>query len=1218
MRQNLKTQPSIIHVVSALAVVLLAVAATNDQVTQTATGAFSGITGLESEAALQPETTAEETNTVNLQQGLQGFWRFDDPKVSRGYSLQFDGDDEIALGTNILDNYTGFSTTAWVRLNRTISGDNDDRILGKEDVYLWGITNQSSSSKADIENWLSTSSNWKGDYVATGIIESGKWYFLTSTWNGTHLKQYVDESMVAQYTPATSKLGNSTNNIYIGSRGGSQYLNGEIDSLRIYSHALSSSDIQDLYEERPVSSEGLVLHQDFNEGPENCDLISNSACLKDDSGNSNDGTPQGFDDNLLNTGSGWVQETPLNRPTIKDYSKNTHKGSFYGGNNGKLKNFDFNASSGWTEGRVGDSALKFDGENDYLSVDHSLSRSSFSYSFWFSPPQDWSSGSGREDVYYGADNAFSRPHITFNRENDGRIGAYLTIDGTNTRIKTSTSEWSSDKWYHLVFTFNGSRLYSYVDGIREGSDTQLGSHHEQKAFDLASSGGDDIGRIDDFRIYQRALSSSEVKSLYQGESVTEGLVGRWNFEAGDRKTAYDTSDLGRIGILGTRSVDVDGSKFSFDSDFGVSDEVALSSWVKLNRLGTREDAAESCEHILDSGSFEESGFYWIETGSVKQKVYCDMETAGGGWTRVVDRDYEKEDDCPSEWSSKKSGQVCGPDESGVDYVRFDNLENLTYDEVFIKSKLWEDGSNDAFDSCDSSSGGGGCPSDKEISYNKMIADGISLYSGSQHIHTYAFGHDQSSSYGCPRYGGPSPPEGWSRGEDEEYSCTNTNSNDGWSNNFGISETVRDVTTNSSDFYVTLSSDQSVSNEQQGVEDLEIYVRGSGSSASVSGGDREYYIQEKGEWYKVHEFRRGGSQSLNVKGGDINTEVLVVGGGAGGGSDNAGGGGAGGIIHRKNLVISEGSHPIRVGKGGMGDDGNEQDGQYDSANECPGDDGGNTTAFGLVAMGGGGGAGGAGCDTGGGNVGGSGGGASGETNGAIGEGIQSSLPSGGMGHDGGQDTSGAAGGGGGAGEPGTDANSSDQCGNGGDGYQTDINGTLMYYGGGGGGAPENNQNPDSGWCDGGIGGGGDGGLGTNAEDGTDGLGGGGGGAGYNGDYIGGDGGNGIVIVKYKTDILSGKPSYNLRVKGNQLIAEVEGSTINSRITRGRWQNIGMTYNESYLSVFSNSNIETKKSDDLSINSERRFISGNGLTGKVDEMRIYNRSLSQMEVQRLAFQ
>ena len=190
-----------------------------------------------------------------------------------------------------------------------------------------------------------------------------------------------------------------------------------------------------------------------------------------------------------------------------DYSGN--------GNDGSL-------SGGVTQGATGilnDTSYSFDGSDDHISVTFDLPTLSFSYTFWFSPPSDWSPGTGREDFYYGSSGTSARPHITFDRAGNGKIGIFVTIDGTNyDDVKTSTSNWSSNDWYLISFTWDGSNFDVYVNGQLENTIQHSGTHKSQNSFDLASSNGDDIGKLQHFRIYNHALTAQEVQYLYSVSS----------------------------------------------------------------------------------------------------------------------------------------------------------------------------------------------------------------------------------------------------------------------------------------------------------------------------------------------------------------------------------------------------------------------------------------------------------------------------------------------------------------------------------------------------------------------------------------------------------------------------------------------------------------------------------------------------------------------------
>jgi hypothetical protein len=272
----------------------------------------------------------------------------------------------------------------------------------------------------------------------------------------------------------------------------------------------------------------------------------------------------------------------------------------------------------------------------------------------------------------------------------------------------------------------------------------------------------------------------------------------------------------------------------------------------------------------------------------------------------------------------------------------------------------------------------------------------------------------------------------------------------------------------------------------------------------------------GQEYRVHSFTSTGNSTFTVNslGTSPLVDVLVVAGGGGGGNDNAGGGGAGGCIFSEGVTVSAQSYTITVGAGG-----GAQSGEY------PGLDGGGSSALGISCTGGGGGGGGSQGQNG--RNGGSGGGCGGEGQpNTVGSGIS------GQGFPGGREGAvgdGNGGGGGGKGGPGGAAGTGNvsQSGNGGVGgdfssYFGTSYGESGYFAGGGAGAVGNGPTgttPPSNFGNGGLGGGGDHGK-NNAptyfgESGIDGTGGGGAGSAYTGSQYGtpGDGGNGIVLIRY---------------------------------------------------------------------------------------------------------
>ena len=320
----------------------------------------------------------------------------------------------------------------------------------------------------------------------------------------------------------------------------------------------------------------------------------------------------------------------------------------------------------------------------------------------------------------------------------------------------------------------------------------------------------------------------------------------------------------------------------------------------------------------------------------------------------------------------------------------------------------------------------------------------------------------------------------------------------------------------------------------------------GASASYPTGGTVTTYSSGGVNYRVHSFLSNANFVASVSG---TADMLIVGGGGGGGNYLGGGGGGGEVLYVQNRTLSAGTYAVVRGNGGLGGQNNTDDGQIGSGSYF----GSNYASTNLYARPGG-------AASGHGNgsastsgtyatvvssttISGTGNGGGGASAGAsAGQGATPttrtvSAPSGETwtlysnkaGGNGTQGGSHASGGGGGA----NGIANAGAWGNGGPGIQINIDGNNYYWGGGGGGGSI--TRPSSGG-NGGLGGGGGGGhenngggsgggsainagaaAGGHTAGGDAGANtGGGGGGGSHGDYDGGDGGTGIVIVRYPTN------------------------------------------------------------------------------------------------------
>eukprot|EP00960_Hanusia_phi_P059578 764221-Hanusia_phi.AAC.1 len=275
--------------------------------------------------------------------------------------------------------------------------------------------------------------------------------------------------------------------------------------------------------------------------------------------------------------------------------------------------------------------------------------------------------------------------------------------------------------------------------------------------------------------------------------------------------------------------------------------------------------------------------------------------------------------------------------------------------------------------------------------------------------------------------------------------------------------------------------------------------------------------------------------------DIVADILIVGGGGAGGGRQGAGGGGGGVMYLTDQKVAAGTYTVVVGNGGAGT----------NAESTPGGKGYASSFGSFTAYGGGGGAGFSGhalnfnaasyviASGGGGRGWGTSASNNGYSNGGTSNGNTLLTQNGGVGYSGGrgwQNYGGDAattstiyallgGGGGGAGGVGQDATPTSnvaptyvgKAGDGGPGVEVNIiGGSANFYGGGGGGGSWVSSGDLTGA--GGVGGGGAGRNNAVGTAGTAHTGGGGGGGGF-ANQIGGAGGSGVVILRYKTSIVA---------------------------------------------------------------------------------------------------
>ncbi len=308
--------------------------------------------------------------------------------------------------------------------------------------------------------------------VDAGSLVTNTWQHVGFTYDGETLISYYNGAQVATDTSPSGTIDNSSSNINIGQNTNyaGRNFTGLIDDVRIYNRALSSGDVSELYANgNPGGS--LVGWWKLDEG--------SGTITEDASGNGNHGT--------LTNGPAWIT----------------------GKKNG---------------------GISFDGSN-YVDTGPFTLPATVSFCAWIMPNVQPSA----YKFYLGSDNGAGDSGIAI--ANDSSNYFYVSIkNGYYGQVVSFTA----GAWYHICAVGNTSTgaPTMYVNGIVQSGGTSgvisggaNGGNLYIGATPRASSTWSD-SKVDDVRIYNRALTAADVQGLYDASSknITQnGQLGSGRF-----------------------------------------------------------------------------------------------------------------------------------------------------------------------------------------------------------------------------------------------------------------------------------------------------------------------------------------------------------------------------------------------------------------------------------------------------------------------------------------------------------------------------------------------------------------------------------------------------------------------------------------------------------------------------------------------------------------
>ncbi|QIY91515.1 endo-beta-N-acetylglucosaminidase H [Chryseobacterium gallinarum] len=219
----------------------------------------------------------------------------------------------------------------------------------------------------------------------------------------------------------------------------------------------------------------------------------------------------------------------------------------------------FNSGSGTTI-PTGSYALSLDGSTTSGAAGNiNLSGSALSFEGWIKPSSFKSAFpyiSSIMGTEVGDNNS------AFLRLGDGNLAnnkLQFVVSINNVQQKlASTTALSTNTWYHVAATYDGATMKLYINGVLDASKAQAGNVNSNGAFNvgyLYNVSRNFNGKIDEVRVWKRALSQTEISQNMCGVSVPAStLAAYWKFNEGTGSSVQDTSGNGMsLTLTGTNA-----------------------------------------------------------------------------------------------------------------------------------------------------------------------------------------------------------------------------------------------------------------------------------------------------------------------------------------------------------------------------------------------------------------------------------------------------------------------------------------------------------------------------------------------------------------------------------------------------------------------------------------------------------------------------------------
>ena len=490
------------------------------------------------------------------------------------YGTRFNGNGYIS-GLPTIQNTSGeFSVSMW--FNTTVNPSVQHTMLGgikeqgtNDSVFALKMLNDGYSKL-----YLRGTDGTLHILADTVDATDGNWHHLVATVSSSSGVFYVDGQQVDS---ATISNNITVDNLLIGAENNrgtlspTNYFDGDIDQVRVFSKALSSAEVSKLY----GNGAGEIA----------CEYTSTT--------------------DIVNYPTG---TTPVAYYKLDNSSEDFSTG----GNDGTDTNIEYRF------GRYGQAAV-FNGSSSYIEsgISTDILNSDYTISFW-------GKSTSSTGIFLNTSNGttpFVRLDFTFN----GDLYFYHRNSSNTAHFDASIVSGMDDgNWHHVVITKDNTNVKAYKDGSLVGTITSTsGTYSNSTTFQFGRNNYNTNGAynfngdIDQIRIFSTALSASQVTELYNEKPETDTSTFKTVLYTGDGGTQY-ISNVGidletNGGLVWIKNRDASHNHILFDSVRGDGNGNGYYDRIMSNTTDAQQDTITDAISSLDS-----NGFTVVSAGSGSQ------------------------------------------------------------------------------------------------------------------------------------------------------------------------------------------------------------------------------------------------------------------------------------------------------------------------------------------------------------------------------------------------------------------------------------------------------------------------------------------------------------------------------------------------------------------------------------------------------------------------